>query len=142
MNNQKLIPDEAEFIPGSNIATCLYSFPNYPDGLVRTSIRELSYYLMAIMNKGVYNDVRILQESTIDKMLTLQFDDDENQGLCWHRTAFESLWGHSGSDPGVGTHMYFQPETKTGVITFQNSNNADSYDVLKMIYLAAIGKDF
>ena len=32
----------------------LYSFPNYPDGLMRTSVRELSYFLLAIMNGGEY----------------------------------------------------------------------------------------
>ena len=74
MSDKKLFPEETEFTPGSNAVTCLYSFPNYPDGLVRTSIRELSCYLIAIMNKGVYNGSRILQESTIEKMLTLQFD--------------------------------------------------------------------
>jgi CubicO group peptidase (beta-lactamase class C family) len=137
MDNKKLFPDETEFNAGSNIATCLYSFPNYPDGLVRTSIRELSYYLIAIMNKGVFNSTRILKESTIEKMLTLQLDENKSQGLCWHRTAFESLWGHSGGDPGVGTNMYFHPETKIGVITFQNNNNGNSFDAFKKLYLAA-----
>ena len=89
------------------------------------------------MNKGVYNDSKILKESTIKKMLTLQFDDNNSQGLCWHRTAFESLWGHSGGDPGVGTNMYFHPGTKIGVITFQNSNNGNSFNIFKKIYLTA-----
>jgi CubicO group peptidase (beta-lactamase class C family) len=72
VNNKKLLPDETEFISGSNIVTCLYSFPNYPDGLVRTSIRELSYFLISIMNEGIYNGSRILKKSTIEKMLTLK----------------------------------------------------------------------
>jgi CubicO group peptidase (beta-lactamase class C family) len=92
------------------------------------------------MNKGVFNGARILKGSTVEKMLTQQIDENRSQGLCWRRTDFESLWGHSGGDPGVGTHMYFHPETRTGVITFQNSNCGDSFDVFKRIYLAAIGR--
>jgi len=141
INNKKFFPDETEFNPGSNLATCLYSFPNYPDGLVRTSIQELSFFLISIMKKGVYNESRILKESTIMKMLTLQFDDNKSQGLCWHRTDFKSLWGHSGGDPGVGTYMYFHPGSKIGVITFQNSNNGNSFNIFKKIYLTAKGQD-
>lgn len=119
----------------TNCPLCLYSFPNYPDGLVRTSVRELSLFLIPIMNKGVYNNSRILKESTIEKMLTLQLDDNNSQGLCWSKSEFESLWGHSGGDPGVSTNMYFNPDTKVGVITFQNNKNGKSFEVLKKLYL-------
>ncbi|RLD57136.1 MAG: serine hydrolase, partial [Bacteroidetes bacterium] len=39
-----------EFTAQENQPLELYSFPNYPDGLLRTSVRELSYFLLAIMN--------------------------------------------------------------------------------------------
>jgi CubicO group peptidase (beta-lactamase class C family) len=119
----------------TNCPLCYYSFPNYPDGLVRTSVSELSHFLIAIMNNGVYKNVRILKESTIKKMLTLQIKGDDCQGLCWEKESFESLWGHSGGDPGVSTDMYFNPDTKTGVITFQNNNNGNLFKILKKLYL-------
>jgi len=50
----------------------LYSFPNYPDGLLRTSVRELSFFLRAIINGGEFNNVRILKESTLKMMLKEQ----------------------------------------------------------------------
>jgi len=39
-------PDEKEFAIGKSIAPCLYSFPNYPDGLMRTSVEDLSCFLL------------------------------------------------------------------------------------------------
>ena len=120
-----------------NCALSLYSFPNYPDGLLRTSVRELSKFLIAIINKGTYNDARILKASTIDKMLSLQLENNHTQGLCWENKPSLSLWGHSGGDPGVATHMFFNPETGIGIITFQNNNQGDSFNVLRKLYAVA-----
>lgn len=118
---------------------CLYSFPNYTDGLVRTSLRQLSNFLVAIINGGSYEDAQILKESTVKKMLTLQIDENNSQGLCWSKREFEGLWGHSGSDPGVETNMFFNPESKIGVITFQNTSTwrNNSFDVVKKLYSAS-----
>jgi len=119
-----------------NHALNLYSFPNYPDGLLRTSVRELSYFLMAIINDGVYKDERILKKSTLKKMLSVQVESDA-RGLCWGQSKFKSLWGHSGGDPGVATYMYFSPKTKIGVITFQNNDKGDLFGVFRKLYTAA-----
>jgi len=119
-----------------NKALNLYSFPNYPDGLLRTSVRELSYFLMAIINKGSFEDARILKKSTVKKMLTVQIE-GVGQGLCWEQTRYQSLWGHSGGDPGVATHMFFSPRTKIGVITFQNNHNGDLFSILRLLYTTA-----
>ena len=73
-----------EFEEGQNKALNLYSFPVYPDGLLRTSVSELSKFLMAIINGGSYGDATILKKSTLKKMLKLQLDGDPGQGLCWH----------------------------------------------------------
>ena len=115
----------------------LYSFPNYPDGLLRTSVRELSFFLRAIINGGEYNNVRILKESTLKMMFKGQIKEDKSQGLCWENIGFKSLWGHSGGDPGVGTYMFFSPKTKTGVITFQNNHNGDLFGVFRKLYHTA-----
>lgn len=112
----------------------LYSFPNYPDGLLRTSVRELSCFLLAIMNGGEFNNQQILKKSTLDMMLQPAVETDDSQGLCWHRIPFESLWGHSGGDPGVATYMFFNPQTKTGIIAFQNNHNGDLFSIVRKLY--------
>ena len=104
---------------------------------MRTSVRELSFFLRAIINGGEFNNVRILKESTLKMMLKEQIEEDKSQGLCWEHIEFNSLWGHSGGDPGVSTLMFFSPETKTGVITFQNNNNGDLFGVFRKLYQTA-----
>ena len=88
-----------EFTAQENQPLELYSFPNYPDGLLRTSVRELSFFLLAIMNGGKCNQVRILEKSTLKEMLQALVETEDGQGLCWHQIKFEDLWGHSGGDP-------------------------------------------
>lgn len=126
-----------QFNDNQNQPLKLYSFPNYPDGLLRTSVRELSLYLMAIMNGGEYSKARILEKSTLKNMLKAQVVMDDGQGLCWHKIKFEGLWGHSGGDPGVATFMFFNPRTKRGIITFQNNHNGDLFAVVRKLYTVA-----
>jgi len=110
------------FKKGSFRPHCFYSFPNYPDGLVRTSLNQHVHYLTAYMNNGEYNGKRILKEETVKLMLSDQHFD---RGLCWNSYDFDEkgkLWGHGGSDPGVNTLMLFREIDKVGVIVFTNTN--------------------
>jgi len=121
---------------GDYFELCNYSFYNYPDGLFKTTITELSYFLMAIMNQGSYNHQQILKKTTVSEMLTLQIEDNDIQGLGWKKinTDTYSLWGHSGRDPGVRTHMYFNPETNVGIILFQNNGEGSTFNLINDIY--------
>ena len=143
LENKRLFPQETEFKVGSFVENCLYSFPNYPDGLVRTSVRELSLYLTAMINGGELNGARILEKETVDKMLSLQIKGNNSQGLCWHSDEIKStsgrttLWGHTGGDPGIATYLFFHPIDKIGVITFQNNATGGTFEIVKKLYLTA-----
>jgi CubicO group peptidase (beta-lactamase class C family) len=139
----RLFPGESAFKPNSYVPTCLYGYPNYTDGLVRTSVRELTYYLMALLNGGKLNGKRILKKATLDKMWTLQLAGNNSQGLTWRTSEFETpsgkvaLWGHSGLDPGIQTFLYFNPANKTGVITFENNPADGITNIVGKLYWAA-----
>ncbi|SDF58957.1 serine hydrolase domain-containing protein [Chitinophaga filiformis] len=143
LNYARLFPNESEFKVGTYIPACLYSFPNYPDGLVRTSVQDLSLFLTALLNGGELNGKRILQQATIDKMFTPQLEAYTAQGLTWRTSEFEGkhskakLWGHSGLDPGIQTFLFFNRENKTGVITFQNSPSDGTPKIVGELYEAA-----
>ena len=99
---------------------CLYSFYNYPDGLVRTSVTELSQFIRAYINGGAYQGAQILQSATIQTMLS---DKHYGRGLCWVESRSEDgeiAWGHTGGDPGVVTFSRFWPESEKGVVVFIN----------------------
>jgi len=118
---------------GDYFQLCNYSFYNYPDGLFKTSVKELSYFLMAIMNQGAYNGHQVLENATVSEMLTLQLEKNDRQGLCWKKAKHEPLWGHSGSDPGIQTYMYINQQSKVGIILFQNSGSGNAYKLVKNI---------
>ena len=109
--------------PGEHFAHCLYSFPNYPDGLIRTSVRELSQFLRAYINDGIYKNKRILKKDTVRTMLS---SEHFGRGLCWYELKLKSgdpAWGHGGGDPGISTLMLFRPKDGAGVIIFLNCDN-------------------
>jgi len=144
LETKQVYPTGGEFKVGTFIPACLYSFPNYPDGLVRTSVRELTHYLTAMMNGGVFEGNRILQQKTVDKMLKLQTDTDKFQGLTWHIYDWDAagnndvLWGHTGADPGIITYLFFNPVTKIGIITFQNSFTDGTSGLFEKLYRLAV----
>lgn len=119
---------------------CPYSFYNYPDGLFKTTVHDLSRFMMATMNGGEYRDQRILKTSSVTQMLSLQVKNYDIQGLGWKKLNYENfaLWGHSGRDPGVRTHMYFHLETKTGIILFQNNDGGSTMDLVESIFDALL----
>jgi CubicO group peptidase (beta-lactamase class C family) len=137
----RLYPTGADFKIGTFVPTCLYSFPNYPDGLVRTSVRELSNYLIAMMNGGSFKGKSILKKKTVEKMLSLQMPGDSHQGLTWHIYEWDSpmvsnatIWGHTGGDPGITTYLFFDPVSRLGMITFQNASTGGTSGLFEALF--------
>ena len=65
----------------------------YPAITLRTSTEEFSHFLIAHMNNGVWNGVRILEESTVELMHRAHFspNDKYNYGLGW-TIKKKSIW--------------------------------------------------
>jgi len=105
----------------------------YPAASMRTSIEELSHFLIAHMNGGIYKDVRILNESTVELMHTAHYpinDKGYGYGLGW--SIKEKLFrkkeiGHSGGWPGVHTQMTYRPDDKTAILIFTNSYDSSQF---------------
>ena len=104
-----------------------YSFPSYPDGALKTTALDYAKFLIAIMNGGVYEGVRILEESTVKEMLP----ENREENLVWENdvlneflvinTNDQHIQGHTGGDPGAFSVVYFNPENDRGVVLFVNS---------------------
>lgn len=98
----------------------------YPGASLRTSVNELSRFLIAHINGGIYNGIRILNESTIDLMHTAHYPLDDRgygYGLGWCIKIIKSgkkQIGHSGGWPGVHTQMTSQLDDNIGIIIFTN----------------------
>ncbi|MBN1223971.1 MAG: serine hydrolase [Candidatus Aminicenantes bacterium] len=115
--------DKQSITRGELFPHCLYSFPNYPDGLIRTSVNELSRFLRVYLNEGTFEGKQVLKKETVQSMLS---ENHYGRGLCWYpmmRKNDEIVWGHGGGDPGIATQMQFLQKDGLGVIIFFNCDN-------------------
>ena len=112
-----------DFKSGKYIPIIHYDLLDSPVGGLRSSVLDLSHFLIAIMNKGVYKDTRILNDSTIELMHTIQYPDMDyyfQYGLgfqIWETSTGVSI-GHSGGLFGVSTKMVFRKSDNIGIILF------------------------
>jgi CubicO group peptidase (beta-lactamase class C family) len=102
-------------------------------GGIKSSISEFSHFLIAYMNGGVYNGNRILNQDTINQVLTIQ---NPASGTCliW-QYGVGDWYMHSGGERGFATHAAFQKGDKLGFIIFTNKDNDSVYPVGRLYEL-------
>jgi CubicO group peptidase (beta-lactamase class C family) len=113
--------DYYHFLNFNNRRMPHYGYMFRPAGNLRTSVRDLSHFVIAHLNGGVYKEVRILNESNVELMQTVQFEDEDidyNIGLGWIIT--EKDIGHGGSWFGCKASMVLRPDG-TAIIWFTNT---------------------
>ncbi len=97
-----------------------YSHAFYPAGFMRTSVRQQARFLIALMEGGTLGDTTILDNSTLQLMMTHHYPDiAPDYGLFFNHAA-EVLWGHSGGATGVAARTFFYPDAHEGVIIMMN----------------------
>lgn len=92
----------------------------YASGLLKTSVEDLSHFIISYINGGIYKGNRILEESTVNQMLEIQ---SETSGVCllW-RASLGNWFGHTGCADGAGTIAEFQRDDNVGLIIFCNKH--------------------
>ena len=113
-------PDLDKYVPYGQ-----YGYPDYPDGALRTTARQLCHHMGMVMNGGEWNGVRVLSTESVQEIRRSQIPGIESgQGLIWYRFGFHgrSLVGHNGGDQGVATVAFFEPDTGIGVAVLGNGN--------------------
>ncbi len=117
-----------------------YDLLDCPAGGLRTSVSDISHFLIAHMNGGVYNGIRILEELTVEEMHTVQYPSSNyafEYGLGWQ------IWkkggnihiGHTGGLFGVSTKMVFRESDKNGIIFFTNK---EVYNIREVVVFSLI----
>lgn len=117
-----------------------YSVPHYPASMVKSSLEDLSHFLIAVMNGGVYAGIRILQEQTVQEMLRIQVP-AARLGYIWQYV--DNGWvGHNGGYWGVTSNFDFHPEKRVGVILLTNTNGKESLysggNIYRLVHWEAI----
>jgi CubicO group peptidase (beta-lactamase class C family) len=126
-------------VSGDHRPLCFYSFPNYPDGSLRTGVNQLARFLLAYVGDGACGEARILAADTVRLMLTPQAASTPQLGLCWATEVRDGRrhWGHNGSDPGVRTTMSFRPCDGVGAIVFVNRAGVDLSGINERLFREA-----
>lgn len=117
---------------GATIPIQPYTSTTYPDGGLRTSVRDLTRLFLALLNGGEHAGARILDPASAAEMVRFQFTDgnrpenypaaEGNSGLFW-RTKFRGTRvGFGGNDPGVQAEMLATLSGDIGVIVLSNTS--------------------
>jgi CubicO group peptidase (beta-lactamase class C family) len=123
--------NDLEFIMGNQTPPDMYWRPRfYPAGGLYSSVSDLSHFLIAHMNDGVYNGTRILQKETVDLMHHITPENNIGYGLAWMQTQITrhlSATGHAGDLAGTDTWMLYNQTQAKGIIYFANGNPSGGF---------------
>lgn len=105
-------------------------------GKLMISAPDLAKLLIALCDGGVYQDARVMKESTVAEMLTPQGYRGSvicgtGIGLCLNIIADNqvegrTMYGHGGKANGMLCAAYFDPNDRTGVVMLTNGCNNKS----------------
>lgn len=116
-------------------------FPDWPAGMIRASIGDLTLLMAAAANGGTARNERLLSEAGTVEMLGMHKppglpDWLTGQGLGWQQSLLDGVprINHWGGDPGVFTMAYLEPARRTAIVILSNmSVTPESRTALKAI---------
>jgi CubicO group peptidase (beta-lactamase class C family) len=97
----------------------------YPSGNLKSSLEDFSHFLVAHIQRGQFRGRRILQERTVDEILTIR---NMASGLCliWNCT-LGGWYGHAGGMDGGAAYVEFQRESNLGLMVVSNMHHKSLY---------------
>lgn len=141
-DTQKLLSAEAyDLVNGALVAIEHVGFPDWPAGMLRSSISDFMKFIAASANAGRSGGVDVLGAVAMAQMLEMQAPAGlpawlSGQGLGWMASALggQARPNHWGGDPGAFTAAYLDPVTRSGVAIFTNvSASAENRVAVKNI---------
>ena len=109
----------------------LYNLESFPDGALKTSNEDLMKYLLNMM-AGQRGETTLLFDSAFYNLLFT--NTTETYAIFWEVLG-ENTFGHTGSDPGLGTTLSFSGTLNQGAFIL---SNFDSTDLVNEEYLDEI----
>jgi CubicO group peptidase (beta-lactamase class C family) len=114
---------------GTYVPQGYYGYADYPAGQLRTSSIQLARHLLAFLQMGEIDGVRILDSTTVEEMTIIQYPEIYSyQGLVWFHnyTGGRWVWRHGGGDAGVATlaSCCFDENSAVVVLTNGESHSA------------------
>lgn len=135
-----------ELVEGALTPVAPVGFPDWPAGMIRASIGDLTLLIAAAANGGAAQGKRLLSEASMAEMLRMQKPSGlpdwlTGQGLGWQQSLLDGVprANHWGGDPGVFTMAYLDPARGIGIVLLTNlSLTPESRIALKAIAARAL----
>ena len=123
----------AALYEGNNNLAAQYSTWFYPIGGLFTSTSDWARFMLAILNRGTLDGVKILEQSSVEQMLTTitpannQLAYNSNIGLIWRQAPANPGWiGHTGAGSQMTHVTELNPQTGIGYVLFTNEGGIDA----------------
>lgn len=120
-----------------------FTILDYPCGGLRTTIADLSHFLIAHLNGGMYREVRLLSAQNTSLMHEIQFENSTGNtfqyglGFQIWEDATGTWVGHTGDLPGVASYMAFRNGESCGAMFFCNKKVVTLRDRVAFMTLIA-----
>jgi len=105
----------------------------YPISGLFTSTGDWANFMRAILAGGTFDGIRILEQSSVDEMLTMttpvnnQLAYNSSIGLIWREAEANPGWlGHTGAGSQMTHVTEINPASNTGYVLFANEGLVDS----------------
>lgn len=124
-----------------------YNRMHAPSSTLNTNVIDLSHWLIANLNQGVYKTERILSEASVAQMQTATFSIDSASGramgLSWFIYPYRgvTLIHHDGADDGYVSTLYLIPSRQIGFVILFNSDEVDSYHIKNRVLDLLLASD-
>lgn len=124
-----------------------YTFADYPDGGLRTTAKDLSRFLRAMILDGSLEGHTILKPASVAEMRRPYFSTAGGaawQGLGWEAGPagpYTVLIGKAGAERGVSAAMAYNPATNAGAIILTNKgfdSDADA-NAMQSLMVSLVG---
>ena len=142
--DQSLVAHPYSWSGGSWVDHGFYGFPDYPDGTLRTSARQLAAFAIAHMDGGG----AILSPAAATDMQTVQYPRiNKGQGLAFYHSWKKGdpasvMLGHNGGDKGVQADLWMRPwDDRTAVIVLANGDggHGPQKEIIDKLFEVAAG---
>src|SRR6266700_142023 len=141
MEERLSIPYVVDEKTGSQVGTVRLKASVWPAGIVYGTVLNQANWLITNLNGGVFKDKQLISQSTLDQMLTRQYDQFKGtiENIWGNETAgFGLTWwtevrdgdryiAHSGSVPGYTAFLLGNRDRKLGFAILTNGNRAHPY---------------
>ncbi|MGB0863710.1 MAG: serine hydrolase [Saprospiraceae bacterium] len=116
-----------------------------PAGSINSSAKEMSNWLLFQLNKGVFNDKKIISESNFKQMhqpqmpMPGEIDSDEifyrSYGMGWMLTSYRGHFRseHGGNIDGFSANVGLLPRDNIGVVVLTNMNGTPVPSIIQNI---------